>query len=180
MTMKRKNLYFNLILVTCCIFLIHACSTLPKGAVVVEPFDVNRYLGKWYEIARFDFRYERNMNNTTAQYALNEDGTIQVINRGYDTVKNQWEEATGKAKFAGEPKEARLKVSFFGPFYAPYNVIALDPDYRYALVAGKNLKYLWILSREKTIPDDIQKNYIKIAEEIGYPTSELLWVEHNQ
>ncbi len=179
MTMKRNHLILNLILIAGSMFLINACSTLPKGAVIVKKFEVNRYLGKWYEIARLDFRYERNMNNTTAQYALNEDGTIQVINRGYDTVKNKWEEATGKAKFAGEPTEARLKVSFFGPFYAPYNVIALDPEYRYALVAGKNLKYLWILSREKSIPDEIMKNYISIAEGIGYQTSKLIWVEHN-
>lgn len=146
-------------------FLINACSTMPKGAVVVEPFEADRYLGKWYEIARFDFRYERNMNNTTAQYALNEDGTIQVINRGYDTVKNRWKEATGKAKFAGEPTVARLKVSFFGPFYSPYNVIALDPEYRYALVAGKNLKYLWIFRVKNQFLMKLSKTILKLQKE---------------
>lgn len=153
---------------------------MPKGAVAVESFEVNRYMGKWYEIARLDFRFERNLNNTTAEYTLNEDGTVKVLNRGYNTVKNQWEEADAKAKFAGEKSEARLKVSFFGPFYAPYNVIALDPDYKYALVAGKNLKYLWILSREKSVPDEIKTRYIQIADGLGFQTSQLIWVAHNQ
>lgn len=72
-----------------------------------------------------------------------------------------------------------LKVSFFGPFYSGYNVIALDDEYRYALVAGESLKYMWILSRETTIPDEIKTKYLKLAEEIGYNTSELIWVEHN-
>lgn len=153
---------------------------MPKGAVAVKPFEVKRYMGKWYEIARLDFRFERNLNNTTAEYNLNEDGTVKVVNRGYNTVKNKWEEADAKAKFAGETSEARLKVSFFGPFYAPYNVIALDPDYKYALVTGKNLKYLWILSREKSIPDDIKTRYIQIADGLGYQTSQLIWVAHNR
>lgn len=156
-----------------------ACSTIPKGAQAVKPFDKSRYLGKWYEIARFDFRFERNMNNTTAEYSLNEDGTIRVVNSGYDTTKNEWKKATGKAKFRGDPNVAELKVSFFGPFYSPYNVIALDPEYKYALVAGKNLKYLWILSREKAIPENIKQEYVKLAEEIGFNTADLIWVEHD-
>lgn len=157
-----------------------SCSTIPKGAVAVKPFDKNRYLGKWYEIARFDFRFERNMNNTTAEYSLNKDGTIKVVNSGYDYVKKEWKQSTGKAKFRNDPNEARLKVSFFGPFYSPYNVIALDPDYKYALVAGKNLKYLWILSRETTIPENIRQEYVKTAESIGFDVSRLIWVEQGK
>lgn len=159
---------------------ISACSTIPNGASAVKPFDKEKYLGKWYEIARFDFRFERNMNNTTAEYSLNEDGTIRVVNSGYDTTKNEWKQATGKAKFRGDPDVAKLKVSFFGPFYSPYNVIALDQEYKYALVAGKNLKYLWILSREKTIPENFRKDYLKLAEEIGFKTDNLIWVEHDK
>lgn len=155
-----------------------SCSSIPQGAVAIKPFDKNKYLGKWYEIARFDFRFERNMNNTTAEYSLNDNGTIKVVNRGYDYVKKEWKQAEGKAKFAGDPNEARLKVSFFGPFYAAYNVIALDPEYKYALVSGKNLKYLWILAREKTIPESVKQEYVKIAEDIGFKTSDLIWVEH--
>jgi apolipoprotein D and lipocalin family protein len=156
-----------------------SCSTIPKGAKAVSPFQKEKYLGKWYEIARFDFRFERNLNNTTAFYSANDDGTIKVVNRGFNYVSSEWKEADGKAKFNGNPDEARLKVSFFGPFYSPYNVIALDKDYKYALVAGKNLNYLWILSRETTIPDDIRESYLKKAQELGFDINRLIWVEHS-
>jgi apolipoprotein D and lipocalin family protein len=152
---------------------------MPEGAIPVKPFDKTRYLGKWYEIARLDFKYERNLNNTTAVYSINKDGSIRVENRGYDVVKKTWKQAIGKAKFVGDEQEARLKVSFFGPFYAGYNVIGLDPDYRYALVAGGSLKYLWILSRETTIPDKIKQDYLHIADTLGYNTSDLIWVVHD-
>jgi len=95
-------------------------------------------------------------------------------------VKHEWKQAIGKAKFVGEENVAMLKVSFFGPFYSGYNVIALDEDYQYALVAGKNLKYLWILARGTTIPDEVRERYLQLAREIGYDTSELIWVEHNR
>ncbi|GGW75001.1 apolipoprotein D and lipocalin family protein [Winogradskyella epiphytica] len=157
-----------------------SCATIPKGATAVSPFDKERYLGQWYEIARLDFKYERNLNNTTATYSLYDDGTIKVDNRGYNTKKEAWSQAIGKAKFIGDEQVAQLKVSFFGPFYSGYNVIALDEDYRYALVAGKSTKYLWILSREPEIPESVKNDYLKIAEEIGYRTSDLLWVEHDQ
>jgi len=158
--------------------LLGSCVAIPKGATAVKPFDKEKYLGKWYEIARFDFKFERNLNNTTANYTVNEDGSIKVDNQGYNYVKNEWQQAIGKAKFVKDSNEARLKVSFFGPFYAGYNVVALDPDYNYALVLGNNLKYMWILSREKTIPDTIREQYLKIATDLGYDTSSLIWVEH--
>jgi apolipoprotein D and lipocalin family protein len=161
-------------------FALFSCSTIPKGAVAVQPFDVKKYLGKWYEIARLDFKYERNLNNTTAHYSFNDDGSIKVDNRGYNVKKKEWKQAVGKAKFVDKEDVAMLKVSFFGPFYAGYNVIALDDDYKYALVAGEKLKYLWILSRETSIPDNIKNEYLRIAEEIGYNTSDLLWIEHDK
>ena len=155
-------------------------STVPKGASPVKPFDVKRYTGKWYEIARLDFKYEKGLNNTTAQYSLNDNGTIQVVNRGYDTAKNEWNEAKGKAKFVDAKNEAKLKVSFFGPFYSGYNVIALDPEYRYALVAGESLKYLWLLSRETTMPHNIKEKYLQQAKALGYNTDDLVWVKHDR
>lgn len=159
---------------------IFSCATIPEGAVAVKPFDKDRYVGKWYEIARLDFKYEKNLNNTTAEYTLNDDGTIRVDNRGYNTKKDKWEQAIGKAKFVDDENVGKLKVSFFGPFYSGYNVIAIDDDYRYALVAGKNLKYLWILSRETEIPARTRDNYLRIARDIGYNTEELVWVEHDR
>ena len=157
-----------------------SCSTIPKGAVAVKPFNKEKYLGKWYEIARLDFKFEKDLNNTTAEYSLNEDGTIKVDNQGYNTVKEEWKQAIGKAKFVGDTDIAMLKVSFFGPFYSGYNVIAIDDDYQYALITGKNTKYLWILARETQIPEDIKDKYLKIAKGIGFNTSDLVWVEHNK
>lgn len=152
---------------------------IPDNAEAVRSFDIQKYLGKWYEIARFDYRFERDMNNVTAEYSQAEDGKIHVVNRGFNTKTKEWKQAEGKAKFAGDTDEARLKVSFFGPFYSGYNVVEIDPQYRYALVAGENLDYLWILSREQTIPDAVKDDYLRQAEAIGYDTGKLIWVTHD-
>ena len=127
-----------------------------------------------------DFRFERNLNNTTAEYSINDDGTIKVFNKGYNTKTNKWESVTGKAKFIKDENVAMLKVSFFGPFYSGYNVIAIDKEYKYALIAGKNLKYLWILSRDTTIPEDVKKNYLDQAQRAGFRINELVWVKHDK
>ena len=177
--MKTKSLFKNSLLGIFGILTFGSCSTIPDGAKAVKPFDKEKYLGKWYEIARFDFKFERNLNNTTANYSINNNGTIKVVNRGYNYETKKWEEATGIAKFVGEPDVAMLKVSFFRPFYTGYNVIAIDTDYRYALVCGNKLSYLWILSRETTIPEDIKQDYLAIAKKLGFNTSALIWVEHN-
>lgn len=159
--------------------LIQSCKTIPEGAVPVQSFDVKKYLGKWYEIARFDSRFEKDLKNVTAQYSFNSDSSIKVVNRGYDIKKNSWKEATGKAKFRESKEVGKLKVSFFGPFYAGYNVIAVDANYQYALVAGKNLKYLWLLSRNKTMPRDVRESFLEKAKQAGYNTSSLVWVEQD-
>ncbi|PZR38534.1 MAG: lipocalin [Azospira oryzae] len=178
--MKKKYLMGTVAIAAWAAFALNSCSTIPKGAVAVKPFNTAKYLGKWYEIARFDYRFEKNLNNVTATYSLNQDGSIHVDNRGYDFKKGKWKESIGKAKPAGDPNEAKLKVSFFGPFYAGYNVIAIDADYQYALVAGKNLDYLWLLSREKTLPENIKHNYLMKARALGYTTDELIWVEQDK
>jgi apolipoprotein D and lipocalin family protein len=176
--MNLKTLLRNSVMGILSLFF-SSCSTIPEGVVAIKPFDSAKYLGKWYEIARFDFKFERNLNNTTAQYTVNDDGTIKVVNRGYNYEKKKWVEAAGIAKFVGKPDVAMLKVSFFRPFYGGYNVIALDKEYKYALVCGNNLSYLWILSRETTIPEDIKQNYLAVAEKLGFNTSALIWVEHD-
>ena len=178
--MKINKKISNLFLGIIGIFVTNSCVTIPKGATTVKQFDIDKYLGKWYEIARMDVRFERNLNNTSANYSFNDDGTIKVLNKGFNYKTKKWKQATGKAKFVDKQDVAMLKVSFFGPFYGSYNVIALDSDYKYALVAGGKLKYLWILSRNTVIPDDVKQNYIKIAGDVGYNTSELIWVEHDK
>jgi apolipoprotein D and lipocalin family protein len=158
----------------------HNTAEFNRKLEPVQNFDIDRYLGKWYEMARIDFRFQKDLVSCTALYTLNDNGTIGVLNSGYDTKKNKWRKAEGKAKFRSENDVAALKVSFFGPFYSDYNVIALDKNYTYALIAGRNLDYLWILSRTKDIPDDVKNNYLKIAQSIGYDTSRLLWDDQSK
>jgi apolipoprotein D and lipocalin family protein len=177
-----KNKYIAPILIGAGIaFVLTSCkSTIPKKAVAVTNFDKAKYLGKWFEIARLDYKWEKNLNNVTAEYSLKDDGTIKVDNRGYNVKKDKWEESIGKAKFVKKDNVGMLKVSFFGPFYAGYNVIAVDPDYKYALVAGESLKYMWILSRETTIPESVKADYLIKAQEIGYNVTDLVWVTHDK
>ncbi|RZK48474.1 MAG: lipocalin [Pedobacter sp.] len=160
---------------------LNSCKTVkvPSGINLVKPFNAKKYAGKWYEIARFDFKHEKNMKNVTAQYTLNEDGTIDVLNRGYEMDKERWNDAKGKAQFVDDPNEGALKVSFFGPFYAGYNVVQLEGDYEYALVFGENKDYIWILSRTKTLPADVKAKFLKIAGDYGYDLSRLIWTQHD-
>lgn len=177
--MKIEQIIY-LVMISTIMSIFYSCDTIPHGAIAVKPFHKERYLGKWYEIARKDFKYERNLSNTTAEYTLNDNGTIKVDNQGFNKKTGKWDRAIGKAKFVEEDNIGKLKVSFFGPFYSGYNVIAIDDEYNYALVAGSSLKYLWILSRNTNIPVEIKNKYLKIAEQIGYNTADLIWVEHDK
>lgn len=162
------------------LIILNSCSAgIPKGATAVTHFNADKYLGKWYEIARFDYRFEKNMDNVTATYSQNSKGTIRVDNKGYDYIKKEWKESIGEAKFVKDKTEARLKVSFFKPIWAGYNVIDIDENYQYALIAGSSLKYIWILSRTKEIPESIKQRFLEKAKRIGYNTDELIWVKHD-
>ena len=159
-----------------------ACSTAPPDGVrPVTSFDIDRYLGRWYEIARLDHSFERGMSDVSATYQLQDDGSVKVINRGYDTQRQAWKEAIGRALFIGDSGTASLKVSFFGPFYGGYHVIALDQqDYRWALVSGPDRDYLWILARDKTLPADIREQLVSQARRLGFATDQLIWVEQKR
>ncbi|MFI8414902.1 outer membrane lipoprotein Blc [Serratia sp. NPDC078593] len=157
-----------------------ACSVSPpKDVKVVDNFDTKRYLGTWYEIARLDHRFERGLEQVTANYSPREDGGLKVLNKGFNPKKQQWQESEGKAYFIGSPQVASLKVSFFGPFYGGYNVIELDADYRYALVCGPNRDYLWILSRTPTLDADVRDTLLKTAQGYGFAIDKLIWVNQN-
>lgn len=158
------------------------CSTAPPdGLRPVTSFDLNRYLGQWYEIARLDHSFERGMSDVNATYQLQDDGSVKVINRGYDTQRQAWKEAVGRALFIGDPGTASLKVSFFGPFYGGYHVIALDQqNYRWSLVAGPDRDYLWILARDKTLPAEVREQLVRQAKALGFATDKLIWVEQNR
>jgi|694.fasta_scaffold60728_4 apolipoprotein D and lipocalin family protein len=158
------------------------CSTAPPaGLSSVTPFEVNRYLGKWYEIARLDHSFERGLTDVSATYALKSDGSLEVINRGFNTKKNEWKSATGRALFTGSPQQGSLKVSFFGPFYGGYHVLALDQaGYQWALVSGPDREYLWILARTKVLAPAIRDQLVAEAKKMGFATDKLIWVEHTR
>jgi apolipoprotein D and lipocalin family protein len=145
---------------------------------VVKDFDINRYLGTWYEIARYDHSFERGLVGVTANYSLERNGRIKVINRGYrDSLSGKMSEAVGKAKIADQDEPSRLKVSFFLFFYADYNVMELDEDYQWAVVGSKSDKYLWILAREPRIDDRLYDTILEKIKRRGYDATKLMKVE---
>ncbi len=156
-----------------------SCSspTPPPSVTVVQNFEAKRFVGTWYEIARMDHSFESGLNQVTATYSFMDDGGLRVINRGFNPDRQMWQQAEGKAYFTGDPSVAALKVSFFGPFYGGYNVIALDKDYRHALVCGPDLSYLWILSRTPTISHDLKQQLLAIAARQGFAVDKLIWVK---
>lgn len=150
----------------------------PSGVIPISGFELSRYLGQWYEIARLDHSFERGMTDVSARYQIREDNSVEVINRGYEPANGRWREAVGTARFIGAPTQGSLKVSFFGPFYGGYHIVALDPDYRWSLVIGPDTGYAWILARDKTLPIGIREQLVKQAAAVGIDTSALIWVEH--
>lgn len=159
---------------------VSACTGLPEGTSAVSGFDVDRYLGSWYEIARLDHRFERGLTNVTTNYSLRDDGGVHVVNRGYNANSAEWEEAVGKAYFVAAPDVGRLKVSFFGPFYGGYNVLDLDKEnYQYALVAGPDRSYLWILARSPNVSETIVQSLVEKARSLEFPVDELIYVSHD-
>lgn len=159
------------------VFALSSCTSVPDGIEPVSEFELNRYLGTWYEVARMDHSFERGLQQVTAEYSLREDGGINVVNRGYNQEQGKWEEATGKAYFVGDTSTAHLKVSFFGPFYASYVIYELDKqDYQYALVTGPDRDYMWILSRQKKLSDAILNELLEKAKSHGFDIASLIFV----
>lgn len=156
-----------------------SCVSKPANVEPVQDFELSRYLGKWYEIARLDHKFERGLSQISAEYSLREDGGVKVVNRGFDIAKGEWKQSEGKAYFVEDENTGFLKVSFFGPFYGSYIITELDKqDYSYALISGPDTSYLWILSRTPKLEDDILQNLIQRATDLGFATEELIFVEH--
>ncbi len=157
------------------------CVRIPDGIEPVQAFDLERYLGTWYEIARLDHRFERGLDNVSARYERTADGTVRVINRGFERESGEWDEAVGKARPAGAADEGYLKVSFFGPFYAAYIVFELErEDYRYAFVTSSDRSYLWLLSRTPTVSEDVIETFRTRSMELGFELDELIMVDQSQ
>ena len=160
---------------------VFGCTSVPKGLEPVDEFDGGRYMGKWYEIARLDHSFERNLSNVSAVYTAKEKGEIAVLNRGFNEKDGEWKQIEGKARFVGDETIGSLKVSFFGPFYGGYHVIELDRmDYGYAMVSGPSRSYLWILSRTTLLDEAIYSRLVTRAAELGFDTTKLIRVKHDR
>ena len=161
------------------IFFLTGCVGIPDNVKPVDDFRLEKYLGKWYEIARLDHSFERGLTRVTAEYSLRDDGGIRVLNRGYSEKEKEWKEAEGKAYFVQRTDQGYLKVSFFGPFFGSYIVFELDHEnYRYALVSGPEKSYFWILARSPEIEKNLRDTLIAKAAARGFDTSKLILVEH--
>ncbi|WP_318446162.1 lipocalin family protein [Photobacterium leiognathi] len=166
----------RLIFLTVLMTVLNGCTTgKPETITPVSSFELNKYLGTWYEIARLDHSFERNLDKVSATYSMNADGSVKVINKGFNTQKQQWKEAVGKAKFVKTQDVGYLKVSFFGPFYGSYIIFYLEPDYSTALISSYNYEYLWLLSRQKQLTTEQQHKYLTIAQQAGFDTSKLIF-----
>lgn len=165
------------ILLLICTLLLSGCLGMPPTVEPVKDFQLNRYLGKWYEIARLDHAFERGLTQVSAEYRLKQDGGVMVINRGFSAENNQWETAEGKAYFVNDPTEGYLKVSFFGPFYGSYVVFGLDHEhYQYAFISGPNTDYLWLLAKTPTVAPEVIAQFVSIAKAKGFDTNSLIYV----
>jgi apolipoprotein D and lipocalin family protein len=150
---------------------------IPAGAIV-DPFDKERYLGKWNEVARLPSLIEKDLRDLTEEYTANEDGTIKVVTRAFNSVKNKPVEATGTIKFKGADTRGQMEVAYFLPIYLDYNVLDIDENYRYALVSGSGLGYLWLLSKEDRMPEEMKQRFLQKATSLGFDISKLEWMDY--
>ncbi|PPD34999.1 MAG: lipocalin [Methylomonas sp.] len=157
---------------------VSGCTGIPEGVTPVSGFELNRYLGTWHEIARLDHSFERGLTDVTAEYSLRDDGGVKVLNSGFNSQENKRNQAEGKAYFLETPDVGRLKVSFFGPIYGAYNIVALDKEnYQYVMIAGPNTDYLWILARQPTLDVQVLKSLVLQAHAWGFPTQDLIYLQ---
>jgi apolipoprotein D and lipocalin family protein len=161
--------------------LLGGCLGTPRGVQPVKRFNLQRYLGRWYEIARLDHSFERGLSNVSASYSMREDGGVRVVNRGFDDAKSKWKQAVGKAFFVRGPQEGYLKVSFFGPFYGSYVIFELDrEDYQYAYVSGSSTSYLWFLSRTPVVDPGAVDRFKERARGLGFDLDQLILVKQDR
>lgn len=160
--------------------LLQGCTGTPQGVTPVTPFELERYLGQWHEIARLDHRFERGLTEVTANYSKRDDGGVKVTNRGFNAAKRDWQQAEGKAYFVADANTGALKVSFFGPFYGSYNIAKLTDDYSVALVIGPSTDYAWLLARSKTPDKAVCDSYMAYASKLGIAPEQWIWLQQCQ
>lgn len=160
--------------------ILSGCLGMPPNVSPVSHFKLDRYLGRWYEIARLDHSFEKGLQNVTAEYSIRNDGGVSVVNRGFSTDEKEWRVANGKAYFVKGADEGYLKVSFFGPFFGSYVIFELDQQhYQHAFVSGPDLSYLWLLSRTPNVSDKLKSDFVNRAKGLGFDTNNLIIVDHN-
>ncbi|GAA0289822.1 lipocalin family protein [Psychrosphaera haliotis] len=171
--------FIKLIITVLAVSVIAGCLGMPEKVKPINQFELPKYLGKWYEVARLDHSFERGLSQVTAEYQLKEGGGVKVINRGFSDEENEWSEALGKAYFVEDESTGYLKVSFFGPFYGSYVIFEMDQEnYQYAFVSGPDTDFLWLLSRTPDISDELRNQFITSAQDKGFDTSKLIFVKH--
>lgn len=168
-TMKRS------LLTVTSIFLV-ACIGVPDDIEPIDNLNLDQYLGTWYEIARLENKFEKGLSNVTAEYSLNSNGSIKVINRGYNDAQGDWQDITGKACFVDQANIAHLKVSFFGPFYSSYIVFELGEEYEYAFITGVDKNFLWLLSRTPDVKQSLIDQFLETAEKKNFNLGEIIMV----
>lgn len=157
-----------------------SCTGRPEGVAPIQNFELNSYLGTWYEIGRLDHSFERALEQVRAEYNLLPSGQIQVLNQGYNPQKEKWQKALGKARSHGDPREGHLEVSFFGPFYSSYIIFEMgDLGSPYAMISGANKNYLWLLSRTPQVSEATWQRFMSQAQIKGFDTAEIIRVKQN-
>ena len=167
----------NIILLLALLFLMNSCNSQDKmiDKTVVKELNIERYLGKWYEIARYDHRFERGLVGVTASYSFRDDGKIKVVNTGFkETINGQKSEAIGKAKIPDPNVPSKLKVSFFWFFYGDYFVLELDENYQWAVIGSSTDNYLWILSRTPQMDETVYYELLNKLTTRGYNIDKLI------
>jgi apolipoprotein D and lipocalin family protein len=148
------------------------------GSAIVDPFDLDKYLGKWNEVARLPNLIEKDLQDLTEEYSRLGDGSIQVVTRAFNEVKNKPVEVTGTIKFKGAETRGQLEVAYYLPIYLDYNILDIDEDYCYALVSGSGMGYLWLLSRESSMPEEMKQRFLGKAAALGFEISKLEWMDY--
>ena len=163
---------------TVALFFVISCVEVPEGVTPVKKFKVKKFMGTWYEVARLDHRFERGMNSVIANYSIDREGVITIKNSGYMVRQRQWRYSEAKATLVDKTNTGFLKVSYIWPFYDPYVIFKVEPDYDYAFVCGRDRSFLWLLSRTEYVDQEVIDEFEEEAKKLGFDISELIYVSH--
>ena len=162
---------------TTLLFWFNSVSAKPSP---IDKFDIQRYSGVWYEIARIENSFEEGLSNVTATYTLRDDGRVKVVNKGYNTKAAEWDEADGYAVFGESENIGFLEVTFFWPFFADYVIFEIDPEYQHAYITSDSKDYLWLLARTPIVSDKVKEHFLERAKSLGFKLDDLIFVSQTK